>query len=196
MLSLPCDCRLPFLGSRQYLHGTTLFDAMLPHVPKGAKISFKIPHRIKTDCVRIVDAAEVNAREFASLAWTHEGGRGAIAAIPLAGNPVQQRIEYDEDRVSSHLQISDRSVTLDLNSPFSFVATLIPMFKVLLHNNFHPLAPGQWMFTRLDVDYPPDNFRPLRLRLDSIVGGLLSRSEVYCGARLLGRLYFSWVLMT
>ena len=177
------------------MHGTTLFDAMLLHVPKGATISFKIPHRIETDCVRIVDAAGMNAREFASLAWTYQGGRGAIAAIPLPGNPVQQRIEYDEERISSHLQMSERSVTLDLNSPFSFVATLIPMFKVLLHENFQPSVPGQWMFTRLDVDYPPDDFRPLRLQLDSIIGGLLSRSEVYCGARLLGRLYFSWVIM-
>jgi len=193
MLQLPLDCTLPFLGSRRYLHGTTLFDAMLPHVPRGATISFKIPRRMETDCVRIIDAAEANAEESASLAWTRQGAAGRIAAIPLPKNRVQQRNEYDEEIISSRLRTTERSVTFDSDSPFSWIATLIPMFKVLLRENFRPPNPGQWMFTRLDTDYPPETFTPLRLGLDSMIGGRLARGEINCGGRFSGYLYFSWV---
>lgn len=50
---LPAEYHFPFLEKRQYLHGTTLFDAMVQHVPPGASVSFKISRRILSDKLRL-----------------------------------------------------------------------------------------------------------------------------------------------
>ena len=91
------------------------------------------------------------------------------------------------------LEITSSSVTLRSAVGMSFVSTLIPMFKTLLRDApAQPMA-GQWMFTRLDVGYPAQDFTPLTLRRDALIPGKLARALIEVGERKVGELYFSWV---
>ena len=188
------DCAFPLLGSRTYLHGTTLFDAMLEYAPAGAELGFRIPHRIDSDRVRLVkQASKLVDRSRASLVWTLGDDAGSVVAESLDASDVPARMDYPENRVIEGLEITSSSVILRSAMGMSFVSTLIPMFKTLLRDApVQPMA-GQWMFTRLDVGYPAQDFTPLTLRRDALVPGKLARASIEVGERKAGEIYFSWV---
>ncbi len=190
------ELTLPFLEQRQYLHGTTLFEALRKHVPSEAALTFKVSQIIKSNCIRIEaadDANERNSHSAASLAWKNGEGRGSLAVVPLDPTHPIERHSYDESLVTQKCSLSGQSVELDVAPPFTFVATLIPMFKTLL-KSAHPMEqPGQWMFTRLELDRHPDTIIALGLSLDGVVGGSLARSRIMLGGKSIGALYYSWV---
>jgi hypothetical protein len=192
----PADLQLPFLEGRTYLHGTTLFDAMLPYVPAGASLSFKISHRLNTDRVRLQEAAgAAPSTASASLRWTFEGRGSTLAVYPLSASGQVTRQPYPEGEVDSRARVEAGSAILENPLPFSFVATLIPLFKVLLRQAVHVSRPGQWMFTRLDLDAVPKTFIPLRLTLSGVVPNALARAQIACEGGVIGMLYFSWVAL-
>lgn len=188
------DCAFPLLGSRTYLHGTTLFDAMLEYAPAGADLCFRIPHRIDSDRVRLVKrASKLVDRSLASLVWTRDDDAGSVVAEPLDASETPARTDYPEHRVTEGLEITSSSVSLRSAVGMSFVSTLIPMFKALLRDAPAPPMAGQWMFTRLDVAYPAQDFTPLTLRRDALIPGKLARASIEVGERRVGDMYFSWV---
>lgn len=187
---------LPLLEKRTYLHGTTLFDNLMKHVPQGASVSFNISRRIDSDCVQFVVAAsnvEPVRNACARLVWRHNESSGLIAVVPLPASGVPRRESYDEALVIRALVRDRQTVVLEGTSPFSFVATIIPMFKALLADNVQPDGVGQWMFTRLDAVVPDNGFLPIRLQFGGIIGRSLTRSMIECDKCQVGTLYFSWV---
>jgi len=186
---------LPLLGTRTYLHGTTLFDALTQHVPQAATVSFTISKRIDSDRVVFIvqPGDDQSADVYAKLTWRTDASSGLIAVKPLAPSAEPRRAPYDEDLVTRALVYDDQSVTMEKASPFSFVATLIPMFKALLANYVDLAKTGQWMFTRLDLEHLRNDLFPVRLQYAGIIGNSLARSNIECGSRRVGTLYFSWV---
>lgn len=185
----------PLLEKRTYLHGTTLFDALMKHVPQGAAVSFNVSRRIDSDRVQLVvpSSQELPVRDaHAKLVWRIKEVSGLIAVVPLAPSASPRRESYDEALVARALERNGDSVTLEGASPFTFVATLIPMFKALLADNVRPEGVGQWMFTRLDA-VPLDEFLPMSLHFGGVIGKSLARSVIRCRRRETGTLYFSWV---
>jgi hypothetical protein len=196
----PLECELPLLGTRTYLHGTTLFDALMKHVPEAATVSFTISQRIDSDRVAFIfHPAEYQQGDgvHAKLAWRRDATSGLIAVKPLPSSMSPRRAPYDESLVTRALVRGDQSVTLDKATTFSFVTTLIPMFKVLLGNCVDTTKAGQWMFTRLDATPPTDElFLPLCLKFKGMIGNSLARSTIECRGGSIGSLYFSWVPAT
>jgi hypothetical protein len=188
---LPADLELPFLESREYLHGTTLFDAMMRHVPPGAAVSFKIPKRIDSDRVRLQEGAAPEAS--ALLSWRRGGESGALAAIERPAGTQPRRERYDEAYVEQRAAVSGMGAILRERPPYGLVQALIPLFKALLKKEVGPTTPGQWMFTRLDLSTQPAAFVPLELALAGTVPNQLARAKVRCAGTELGMLYFSWV---
>ncbi len=186
---------LPFLGTRTYLHGTTLFDALMPHVPQAATVSFTISRRIDSDRVAFIVQPGSNKQSdvSAKLAWRTAASSGLIAVKTLPPSAEPRRTPYDETLVTNALVRGTRSVIMENTSPFSFIATLIPMFKILLAGTVKPDSTGQWMFTRLDVKRPAEDFLPLQLKYEGILGNSLARSAIECRQQKVGTLYFSWV---
>jgi hypothetical protein len=186
---------LPLLERRPYLHGTTLFDAIRTRAPADARLSFSISKRLDSDRVRIYARSQSEAArpdESARLAWRAAGASGVIGVLQLEPSTRPERGPYDEAMVTKLVEVEERSVLLDRPAPFSFVATLIPMFKSLLKSTTEMPGTGQWMFTRLDIDRHPDDFIPLKLGLD-VMAGTLVRSTIIVRGVPVGSLYFSWV---
>jgi hypothetical protein len=188
---LPSDLELPFLEGRPYLHGTTLFDAMMRHVPEGAAITFKIPKRIDSDRVRLQAGAAAEAS--ASLSWRRGAETGVLVAIERPRSAQPRREGYDESYVESRAVAQARSAVLREAPPYGLVQALIPLFKALLKREVGTTTPGQWMFTRLDLSSQPRPFLPLELTLAGTVPNQLARAKVRCAGLELGMLYFSWV---
>jgi len=193
------ELTLPFLGQRTYLHGTTLFDVLRSRAPENGALSFKVSRRIESNRVRVEAGPETGGwreRPAASLSWKHGAQRGFLAVTPLAPADPIERHPYDEALVTRAGSIAGQEVRLEGPSPFTFVATLVPLYKMLL-KAAHPMSPpGQWMFTRLDLERHPDAFRGLSLALDPalVPGSTLVRCSIVIGERAVGTLYYSWVV--
>jgi hypothetical protein len=189
---------LPFLEARSYLHGTTLFDAIVKTLPVKSSISFSISKQIDTDRVCIIRRAVSDPPDrdiSARLVWRSKSSSGALGVAALPPSPKPQTDTYIEELVSQNLAHADGSVSLLKPSPFTFVATLIPAYKALLSQT-KMRSLGKWMFTRLDLEHHPEDFVPLKLSLDMIVADKLARSAVEVNGTRIGLLYFSWIQST
>jgi hypothetical protein len=106
--------------------------------------------------------------------------------------PIERR-PYDESLVTRSLAVGTEEVNLIGDPPFTLVATLVPMFKVLLKDVHRSGDRGQWMFTRLDLDAYPSSQTALALHLDRVLGGTLAKAHVLVGGKAYGAIYYSWV---
>ncbi|HEX8295861.1 MAG TPA: hypothetical protein VF593_06140 [Chthoniobacteraceae bacterium] len=180
---------LPFLGSRDYLHGTTLFDALLPFLPGDATMTFKFSKTIRSNCVQIAPE-----RGEASLAWkSASAGAGALQVHALPSAEPLERRAYPESLVRDGAEITGESVCYEDESPFSFVSTLIPLHKALLAAHVQPSVPGQWVFTRLDLAERPASFRRIELQLAGVFQDQLAHSKISVEGQPIGAIYFSWL---
>ena len=181
---------LPFLERRNYLHGTTLFDLLSTRIPANSTLSFKIARIIRSDRISIHDAGESITEIAASLTWPG----GTLRVAPLPPSTTIERKPYDEAAITRAATVDDSSARFPGPSPYSFIATLIPLFKEMLSRRPKNADGGQWMFTRLDLDrLPAGSFLPLRLDLDPASNSILARCRVAAGSESSGQLYFSWV---
>ncbi|HXX74269.1 MAG TPA: hypothetical protein VEI50_04020 [Nitrospiraceae bacterium] len=190
------ELTLPFLGNRTYLHGTTLFESMRSHLSSDGPITFKIARRIESNRVRIslvTDLVQQKDEWAASLVFRSAKGPQILVAQPLELLPPIERQAYDESVIISRATGGKNELWFEGPSPFTLIATLIPMFKVLLKRE-HPMnVPGQWMFTRLDLEGHPEKQGRLGLRLDAVLGSVLARSVILRDHVSCGHLYYSWV---
>lgn len=188
---------LPFLGSRTYLHGTTLFEALRGHVPKAGAMTFKIARKIESNRVRVYCVSDLSEQKddyAATLICRSADSVKSIAVQTLElHEPVERQI-YNESLIGDMVALGLGEVVYEGASPFTFVATLIPMFKVLL-NREHPIhAQGQWLFTRMDLDSHPQTWERIGLKLDTVLGNVLARGVIVCDGIRCGHLYYSWVV--
>ncbi len=185
---------LPFLGERTYLQGTTLLDALLGLLPAGTDLSVRLPHLLTTDTVRVSHGAAAGDPVPAHAVLTHSGGRGRLEVRPLDPSATITRIPYDEAPVWDAAHFTPGVARLDTPSPHSFVATSVSLLKALMLRDAPPAAPGQWLFTGLDLlRHPGDAFLPLTVRRQSFVAGRMARAGLQVGDAPVGRLYFAWV---
>ncbi|HYF03367.1 MAG TPA: hypothetical protein VEC36_08320 [Patescibacteria group bacterium] len=183
--------QFPFLGNRQYLHGTTLFDSLRTLVPKGASVHFKISEMIESDCVEITDS-EKDVRPNAVLYWKSATNEGRISIYAQLASKEIQRQEYDEQSIDKQVIISEKEAVFSGISPYSFIATIIPIHKKLLKNCIQPEQPGQWFFTRLVLDTIPESFQHVTLKFIAVIGKQLAKSEIAVDGGRIGEMYFSW----
>lgn len=182
----------PFLGNRDYLHGTTLFRALTALVPQSAHVSFKFIQRIDSDTVQITtdsDAATADAR----LSWRDGKCAGllSVSALPQSKSPI--RLAFDEEIVLAAAHFSDCATTLAEPSPFDYVATVVPLFKGLLLRVAPQQEKGQWFFARLDSVANPRWPAKVSVSLERIVDGRWAKAGIETNAGDFAELYFSWV---
>jgi hypothetical protein len=180
---------LPFLGSRDYLHGTTLFDALLPFAPADAAITCKFSHLICSNSVAV--GAEEGGASFSWKSAAEGPGALHVRALEMA-SPLERR-PYPESLVSEALVHGEKSVRYEsAAAPFSFVSTLIPMHKALLSAHTKQDVPGQWLFARLDLSRRLTSFERIELRLAGVFQQKAAHSSIFVNDQPAGAIYFSW----
>jgi hypothetical protein len=196
MAQLVTNLVLPFLGQRTYLHGTTLFDALLPLAAPKRELSYVFSHLVKTDRVAVyrLSAVERLAESpSVTLTYSTDAGPEVLGVVPLAASPEPGRVPYDEKLVTDPARFDDRQVEFDAPSPFSFVATVVPLNKALLQREVKGQGPGQWFFTRMDLARPVRETRPLTLKVQGVLGGgRIAKTKIDVAGSRAGVIYFSW----
>jgi hypothetical protein len=187
---------LCFLGQRDYLHGTTLFDALRPWYENGTHIQFKLARLMTTDRVQVEPLPGGGGSEgnySATLRWGEAGTEHRIGVMPLEPSASPVRVPFDEESIVRRAQFEDRSVTFTDPQGESLIRTMVALNKVLLFRILTPPLPGQWLFTRLELETAPMSFQQVSLRFRSNVGVAAVTSSIEVDGRNLDTLMFSWL---
>ena len=190
------ELTLCFLGQRDYLQGTTLFDALEPWYADGSDIRFKIGRMLKTNRVAVEEASEGTfdvSRYAATLLWRVPSGERRLGVVPLPSSQQPQRMPFDEEAITGRAQWEGHQVTLIGQHGESLVRSVVALNKALLFKVLSPPLPGQWLFTRLELRQPVPAFEQLRLTYKSNVGLAAVSTAIEVDRVGAGSVMFSWL---
>lgn len=188
------ELTLCFLGQRQYLQGTTLFDALRPWYGAGEAIEFKLARMMRTDRVRVTALAAQDTPSTCSahLRWRDASEERGICILPLEPSSAPRREPFDEASLVARARFGDDSVVLDGQQGETLVRSMVALNKVLLTSKLKPSMPGQWLFTRLQLRRAPVRFERLALHFHGNLGVAAVTSDIEVDGEPLGQVMFSW----
>jgi hypothetical protein len=192
-LKLPADpVTIPFLGTRWYVHGTTLFNLLATWFAGGHEIRFKISEMILSNRVQLCSISEgLRAERFpCTCHWVLGDEAHGIGVRALEATEPLTRREFDEDTIVAASSFRADCVEIPPMSSYSFAELVVAANKHMLQTL--GLRPSGWrlLFNRLELDELPDQPRPLTVRFErrGACDHFLS-SVAWDGAKR-GRLYF------
>lgn len=190
-----------FKGSRKYIHGTDMFNALTKMYPTAdiSNLRFSVHDYVLVPECRIYYAdsqEELNSLIGIRVRCQFDVG-GVTQWLALAHNDVPcvsagGRYEYDEDRVISLCSLDNDGITLSNNSPFSFIETVVAMNKYM-HQQMFRAADGLWLFTRIDLHVGCSARENLALRFRHNMNFRLTKSDIMLDGQKVGDMYFSLV---
>ncbi len=191
-----------FKGSRTYLHGTDLYNALCEQVPKLSGLPVQAPtriviHRLVTHECDILLGAVGESIEKPELPWaefTFSTGQGTIAGwMCETDRNVACRYEYAEERIEgkSALNEARNEIAIYEDTGYSPVEVAVAMTKKM-HYAMCPTK-AKWLFTRLELKrllQAPDACS-LRIRLEHNFNNRLTKSSLLSDEDVIGHIYFS-----
>jgi hypothetical protein len=187
------EAQLPFLGTRPYLHGTTLFRFLSSIAPEADSGCFRIVNVIRTDRVAVVTDPS-NTFPLAVFDCFTGGRKKSLYVKPLPPSPNVIRQLYDEDEILSRAAFDINKASIPNAVGLELLPAVVPLFKRLLDERGMVQAGGQWMFTRFDwALLIPTVPVSIGLRLDHVRSGLIARATIQESGREIGEIYFSFV---
>ena len=154
--SVRYDIPLNFKGSRRYIQGGSLYDA--------------VDELAKRVCSSDCWVSNIVFRGFAlgacAVCFGNEKPVGdVVARFSLKGagelksgvvikvdGSIEDRVEYDESWVTKFSSITEQSVVQKKSTEFTSIEEVVSLTKYL-HNECFPLEDGKWVFVQLDLDH-------------------------------------------
>lgn len=189
------EIALSYLGERDYIQGTTLFEALEDYCHDGDRISLKISSLIRTDRVGVepfLPDAPAPPGSVAILKWYSQEGNLALAVMPLSASKAPMREPFNETEITDLAEFSTATVDLSVQSPYSFIRTCVALNKAMLRRYLIPTEPGRWLFVRLDLDKYCNGYQQLSIRLRHNMRFMAVSSDITVDSKLVGSLLFSW----
>jgi hypothetical protein len=185
--------RLPlaFKGSRDYLQGGDIFNALadLTGAREGISLQMKKVMRHPLDSVS-VPAGRPGGGFSAWFEYGGAGNRHCIGLLEDASSEVPGRMPYDEDAVIAGAHLSEARIESPGPGVATFIERVIALNKVLLNARFAPQK-LKWWFTRLELEMLPAAPRSIALTLAASVGARLTKSIIEVDGVPCGHIYFS-----
>jgi hypothetical protein len=192
MTSLPALIEVPYLGQRDYVHGTTLFKHMLPYMRDARNISFKIARLLRRTRLRFeaIAASAGPAAEYCCTCHWHEGDTLCGVGVAEWGDtPHPSRESYDEEGIAALACFDVRTASIERSSVHPFIELVVAVNKKLLQRTLGEHV--GLLFTRLDLtDLPAAPF-PLTLTFERDIGMRHFASRITVAKRAVGQIYFS-----
>lgn len=191
---------LAFKGTRTYIQGPDLFNAMMvadPDIPLS-KLRFTVHGFVHSpNCLLHSTDSKLALNEIpdirARCQFDAQGRSHWLALTELPGDAqTGPRAEYDEQALIGLCQLDGDRISLDQHSPFSFIESIVSMNKYL-HQQLFKEVTGKWLFTRIDLDTLCDNRTGLALHFKHNMNFRLTKSDILVDQHKVGELYFSLV---
>jgi len=191
---------LPFKGTRNYIQGPDIFNAMTT-LQTGEclnNIRFTVHDFVRSPSCRLhlteskqalSDIKDIRAR----CHYDADGIKYWLALTQVEGEAASGiRYEYDEERLTSLCHIENDVVSLNQQSPFTFIETIVSMNKHLHQQLFSDVV-GKWIFTRIDLDSFCNEREHLVLKFKHNMNYRLTKTDILVNGGKVGDLYFSLV---
>ena len=111
---------LPFLGNREYLHGTTMLKSLLELIPKKTTFCLRIMKIIKSNVIEIKNCKTdsiINAR----MDWEKDNQKGSLfitESNPIL--PVRKEI-YDEELILEKVNFKNSEGFISYKKNFNLI---------------------------------------------------------------------------
>lgn len=190
---------LNFKDSRNYIQGPDLVNALLERFAKRrlTHLNFTV-HRMVNNVIgqlyltECLQASKTIASPHASAQLTVDDQSYWAVFLFQENKPTAPaRQNYDETQVTRLCEIQENGIQLSAPYPFSFVETIVSMYKNLL-KTIYPNA-GKWLFTKLILKEPIPYEGTLRIVHQHNFNFKLVKADIWVDGQFLGELYFSLI---
>jgi len=185
---------LPYLGTRSYLHGTTVFETLAPDLVGASDITLRLPQLISSDRVLIeaIDPDDPKKGHAFAIWRSDQGWMGRrLTALPPSAEPA--RAPYDEQAIIRCASVSDTRVWFHTRPQTTFLKAAIVANKALLTGYLKPPQDGgQWLFTQLELESLPPADASFELRYRSRFSLAAVKTEILFANGARGAIQFAW----
>ncbi len=188
---------LAWKGSRTYLHGSDLFNALAEIAEfvsgdQSAFVSQLIFKRFARNALAVTTdepATNVQTIGKARLAFA-KLGTGTNLWIIETGDEVTTRRPFDEDDLVATAVVDENAITLSKRSHYSPIEEIIALTKKLNYA-LSPEVSGRWVFGQIDLSCRLDTDHQItRIERKNIVGNRFSLNEIQLNEKPVGTIRF------
>ncbi len=193
---IPTDLNFCYKGSRNYIHGTDVYNIVTSYLEKNnyqhdsLDLSF---HKIAKNNMILTDKTPIED----DIKFVYKYITSDKEKIVLYGIEQQEKVTcrypYPEEDICtlSELNITQKEIELTQDSSYTFIENCVALNKYLLENLFQNVE-GKWYFTRLQLKViPRDDFYPLKLKFKMNFNLKLTKTEILIDSKTVGYIYFS-----
>jgi hypothetical protein len=188
--SIPLD--VPFKGTRDYLTGADLFDALLDVTGAKGSVVLVMRRLMQTPVSTVPIPPSVDPSTYpAEFHYTSAGSDCTVVLREDPSRKVTRRIPYDEERVTAPAVISGTCLSCPLSETYSFIEQVVALNKLLLNRSAVGADSPKWLFTRIELDTVPETPQVLDLKLVATIGSRITKTAIRTDGGLVGHIYFS-----
>jgi hypothetical protein len=183
---------VPYLGARDYVHGTTLFALMAPHMSDAADVTFKVSRRVISNRLHLetLDASTDVASSYpCSAIWQRAGRFEGLGLLEDGPPDPMHRVAWDEAKLTRVAVVDGNTLRAAGLSAHPLIECLVAMNKHLLRAHLGAV-PGL-LFTRLDLARVPASVDALVLTVKDSAARQHFMSSIEGDGEKLGRIIFS-----
>lgn len=180
-------------GSREYVQGTTIFNAFVSaaqemgHAQGSIDITFK-KMVSNPDCLIQVRASHSEDSSVALVVGA-DGSKATLCLVSAAAQGQVNRVEYDEDVVCAGARIDGCSVTVRRAVHPDDIELLIALCKKLHQAYF--ATDKKWLFSRYKGRFPLELSDDVKISIVKNIGVKLTCSDVFSAGTKVGEIFFS-----
>ena len=186
----------PFLGTRQYVHGTSLFNAIEGTLRRdvGDDTHIKnltIRHMATRTCALLAaeDDPDGHERLVANVMYWN-GSQFLKGKVVETDQQIENRIPYPEDKIVRGSLVDGECIRQCEPSGYTVIEEIVALTKKL-HYRTQPQPDGQWVFINIDLDRPLHFIEyPFQVEIVRKLGGKLTSSVIICNGEIVGRIQF------
>jgi hypothetical protein len=177
-LTGPVPLDLAFKGSRDYLHGTDLFEALVALTGAREQVSFRV-RKVMRCGLEALPMEEDAPVEWCCAVFGYSCGaeRFQIGVRERPGVLVTGHRPYDEDAVRADAILRGDQVESPGPVAATFFERVLAINKLLMTRVFPEVKDG-WLFTRLELDRVPERPRMVGSRFLAATGTRLVKTSV------------------
>lgn len=177
--------KLPYLGDRKYLQGTTLLEALLEGYELSSGFSFKIEKPILSNTIEVSTSVCPHSAVLTFL-------QTSLYITEKETTPPIIREAFDETAITERMWEEDGVVVPHI-AGISPVKTMVAAFKAKLLSSYPvPHKPGHWVFIRLDSQCPMAATYSLMSLKNIYCRGGLAKCNIFLDTEARATLYFAW----
>lgn len=184
----------PLKGARQYVHGTSIFNAFVNAAKDAGYTQGNIDIVFKKivsnpDCLIQIRASLPDDSSVAVVSGAVDNSQITLCLVPADHMGPVIRVEYDEEAVCAGAVIEGSRISSQSATHDDEIELLIALCKKLHQSYFN--ADKKWLFSRYKGRFPLELSGEVSLSITKNVGTKLTCSDVVSGGRKVGEIFFS-----